>query len=380
MSRASPPLSDDQDHNSSSYGSLPSNSFAVDFTKSECSKEQSELSDAKMDRLETSSGDMETSSCDGSNEMRYYSPFETGVSTWLAGERQTKEEGSLKKDTEHAESELSEGVKKDLQTVGNIWNNVDCSESRSAAIHAWMKQISQDSSEDDLFADNKLRDEIYDEARLYEFLSVDRNPWLSSHGRNIGSSSKLNLAEQDAWQRHVCTAENNRNALPSFSLEPNQNSGSMCRRQKLDSKTGQFFQASRFRPNVNGCHNNHSKRNSQTNISWHDHIATPTITPDRVVCLPQFGQEIVAQSVSPVFFVSSPVSFHQSARHFSVYNPYVMHFPPHLQGFSNLDCHISVPQFYPNVYPVAFNRIGSKNQGYFPLNRYSKRNICCKQC
>lgn len=378
MSRASPPLTDDHDHNSSSYGSLPSNSFSVDLTMSECSKEQSELSDAKMDQLEMSS-------CDGSNEMRYYSPFETGVSTWLASERRTKEEGSLK-DKEHVESELSEGVKKDLQTVGNIWNNVDCSESRSAAIHAWVKQISQDSSEGDLFADDKLRDEIYDEAHLYEFLSVDQNPWLSSCGKNIGSSSKLNWAEQDAWQRHVCTAENNRNAFLSFSHEPNQNSVSMCHRQKLDSKTGQFFQASRSRPNVNGCRNR-SKRNSQTNISWLDHQATPMMAPDRVVCLPQFGQEIMAQSVSPVFFVPSPVSFHQSARHFSVYNPYMMHFPPQLQGFSNLDCHISMPQFYPSVYPVAFNRIGSKNQGYFPLNRHSgsppevhqKLDICYEQ-
>lgn len=348
--------------------------YAYDTTQTQhdCPKEQPGLGEASLDRSESNDR--------GGNIMRYYSPFGTGVSTWLAGEKNIRKE-SLRSLKEKINARFPEEFNRDLPTLGNIWNDIDSGKTLgSAAVSSWMRQISQDNSEDDLF----LRDEAYNRTPISvsKFSSsLDKNPWMN-HAEEKIESSHPGWNAQHAEMRNLFAAENDESALLPISLDTHRNYIPYYDKDpSAATRKDHFIQTSQLKPNSSSHHpyHHHLMHRLHNNVPWLDHNNTPMTVHEPMVYMPQFGQETMNPPTFPAFYISSSVSVLPNAKHCPAHNPYLMQFAPQVQGILNLDYCASLPQFYPNIDPLMFNSLGIKNQTYFAQNRYSTDHLLKKK-
>lgn len=337
-------------------------------TQNECPKEQSGLSEASLDQPEFNER--------GSNAMRYYSPFGTGVSTWLAGEKNIRKE-SLRSLKEKINARFPEEFNEDLPTVGNIWSDVASDKTLgSAAVSSWMRQIFQDNLEDHLF----LRDEVNNQTQisLSKFSSSpDKNPWMSNPEEKIKSSHQ-GWNAQHAEMGNLFAAENDESASLPISFNVHQHYIPYCDKDPLAAmRKDHFIQTSQLKPNSisNHQYQRHLMHRLHNNVPWLDPNNTPMTVHEPMVYVPQFGQETMNPPAFPAFYISSSVSVHPNAKHCSVYNPHLMQFAPQVQGILSFDYRASLPQIYPNIDPLMFNSLGIKNQTYYAQNRYSAEHL-----
>ena len=360
VSSTSPPLNEDQDRNSISYGSLPLSSFPLgDFTQSH-----------------TGSLPVENSK-DNGDVMRYYSPFGTGVSTWLADGKTTRKESI--KDLEENEGKIALDTEEEILKFGKVWNDEDSS-SREADSpgDAWMRQISVDDEDSSLFTRSELKDAADDSIPLplWEFPNVlNPNPWLEASDK-VRSQSKTSWNGQaEAKWDDQSTREALREAFLSTLINNDLRFGSDRRETKLHrAERNQFASpALGFEYVQRGnCHPS-STQKLQTNGQFRRQPSPPNwsenseVLPETMFYRPHFVPGLMNPTAVPIIYIPGP-PVHGLDSQQSMLNPFLPHMAPY-PGFMNFDYQTAMPQFYPGIEQMAFFGFGHKNPFFSSVTR-----------
>lgn len=369
VSSTSPPLNEDQDRNSVSYGSLPLSSFPLDLTHSHSGANlmadplQSSNSKAASLPVENSQGKGDV--------MRYYSPFGTGVSTWLADGKTMQKENI--KGLEENDGKMPLDVEEEILKFGKVWNDEDSS-SREADSpgDAWMRQISVDDEDNNsLFTRSESKDAADDSIQLplWEFPNLlDPNPWQEATDKSKRSLPKTNWNGLGSakWDSQLSKKALEEAFLPTlidnklrFCADRRETKPHSAERNQLASPAMGFEFAQR-----GNCHPSSTQKLSANGQFRHqpspyNRSENFEVLPETMFYMPHLVSGMMNPAAVPIIYVPGP-AVHGHASQQSMLNPFLPHMAP-FPGFMNFDYHTAMPQFYPSMEQMAFFGFGNKN-------------------